>query len=105
MSQSLLASFMADDATTSPRALILEAFERRRTQDPAWTQARLSEASGVTQGNLSALLSGRTGEPRPDTTRRLLRAMGFGLALVEVEAAVHEPASNKPDPNNRHAAT
>lgn len=88
---------------TSSHALILEAFERRRARDPSWTQTRLSDASGVTQGNLSALLSGRTGEPRPDTTRRLLRAMGFGLALVDVETIDHELACNKPEPDNRRA--
>jgi hypothetical protein len=36
--------------------------------------ARVSEALGE-----------RCGEPRPDTVRRLLGALGFGLALVDLK--------------------
>jgi hypothetical protein len=47
--------------------------------------ARVSEALGE-----------RCGEPRPDTVRRLLGALGFGLALVDLKAQHIPPSHSLP---------
>jgi DNA-binding phage protein len=78
--------FAAEHTTTSQRALLQEALQRRAAADPAWTQARLAREARMPHARVSEALGERCGEPRPDTVRRLLGALGFGLALVDLKA-------------------
>lgn len=76
----------AEYTTTSPRELLQEALQRRAAADPTWTQARLAREARMPHARVSEALGERCGEPRPDTVRRLLAALGFGLALVDLRA-------------------
>lgn len=84
--------FAAEHTTTSPRALVQEALQRRAAADPTWTQARLAREARMPHARVSEALGERCGEPRPETVRRLLGALGFGLALVDLTAThSHNP--------------
>lgn len=75
---------------TSPRALLQEALRRRASSNPTWTQARLAREAGMPESRVSEALSDRCGEPRPDTVRRILVALGFGLALVDLRSCASQ---------------
>jgi DNA-binding phage protein len=86
----------AEHTTTSPRELLQEALQRRASSDPTWTQARLAREARMPHARVSEALGERCGEPRPDTVRRLLGALGFGLALVDLKAQHIPPPHSLP---------
>jgi transcriptional regulator with XRE-family HTH domain len=66
-----------------------------------WTQRRLAQELGITQGTLSRLLSGDRG-PSAETLRRAITILEIPLEDLTVGPAVHEdpaPYTVRPDPS------
>jgi DNA-binding phage protein len=71
-------------STLSFRALLREALRVRQAADCEFTQSRLAELAGTTPSRVSEAVAENRGEPQRVTVVRLLRALGFELALVDV---------------------
>lgn len=69
--------------SVSLKALLRIAYASRLDVDLELTQDALAARSGVDQANISRALSPMHGEARPETVARILRALGYSLALVD----------------------
>lgn len=72
----------------------------RRMQELGWTQARLAEVSGISEGTISNILGGRTKSPEFETAEALLNALGMELTVRDTALVERIEALADPDPDS-----
>lgn len=93
-------------STLSPKALLREAFARRRAEYPDLTQRLLAALAGLAHARVGEALSASGGEPHPKNVAEILRALGFEFELVDVGMPLTEQpgmplAEQPPRPRTR----